>query len=124
MKAISQAVNRVAVERCAVFPALSEDGFDVADRRAPDRQLRVVPRWPLAVHLRHWLSLFIPAMSRVVRAAVAQVDAANEGNIHPWPSGMPEHNELLVMGAPGPHSHVAQDFASSGVDFLTKMAVL
>ena len=31
-------------ERLGVLPALAEDRLDVADRRAPDRQLHVVPR--------------------------------------------------------------------------------
>ncbi len=48
-------------------------------------------------------------MVRVVAPAVAQIDAANKGNVAFAPFGMADDDEFLVMRAAQAHALVEQD---------------
>ena len=94
---VAQAAHGVPGRSGRVLPAFAEHRLDVADRRSLDHRLDVVPRRALAVDRRHRLALRVPRVGRVVTPAVAQVDAADEGDVVRGTAGMAEHDHLDVV---------------------------
>ena len=63
-------------------------------------------RWPYTVG--HRLGLRVAAVLGVVAAAVAEVDAADEGDVQLGPARVAQDDELLVVRAAEPDPHVQQ----------------
>ncbi len=81
-----------------------------------------VPARPFAVAGVDADRLGIAAMVVVVVAAVAEVDAADEGDV---PAAGPAHEHELLMVAPGPsHAFVEQELAAGSIDGSSEMQVL
>jgi len=83
---LADEVNGVSAERSTVVPPLAEDGLGVTYGRPPQRELDVVPGRPAPVDPRHRLTLGVAAMSCVVAPSVAQIDAAEKGDVVLGPS--------------------------------------
>jgi hypothetical protein len=103
--------DRIATERASIIPPFAEAEFQVSDGRALDRDLSVMPGRSFPVHRRHGLALLVAMMVGVIAPAVAQVDATDEGNVAITPSGVADHDELLVMRAAEPDPLVEEDLA-------------
>lgn len=73
--------RREHVQRRRVGPALPEREVEGAHRGAPDLQLRIVPRWVVAVLPAHGYGLRVATMPGVVPARMAQIDTAREGDV-------------------------------------------
>ena len=110
-------------ERGAVLPPLAERRLDVVDRRPLDRHLDVVPGGGRAVGPRQVHRLPVAVVLGVVAPAVAQVDAADVGDVAGRVLGVPDHDELLVVGAAGADPHVPQALAAGLADLLAELAV-
>jgi hypothetical protein len=121
---VVQHAERIATQAAAVIPPFAKRELEVAYRRALDRELRVVPRRPRPVHGRHRLALPVAVVLFLVPPAVAEVDAADEGDVGFRSSGMPDDDKLLVMGAAESHSLVEQHLASGRVDLFSEVTVL
>ena len=91
--------GRVGVQRRRIVPPFPEGGVQPADDRALQGQLHVVPRRVQSVADAHGYRLWITVVGRVVAAAVAQVDAADERHVALRRPRMPDHDQLLVMRA-------------------------
>ena len=61
---------------------------------------------------------------RVVAAAVAQVDATEEGDVEVGPLPVAQDDELLVVRPPGPHPHVEEALAAGVIDLIAQVPVL
>ena len=107
---------RVEGQRRGVLPPLAEGGLDVEHRRPLDRHVHVVPRRTPPERRRHRDDLVVALVVDVVAAAVAQVDAAEVGDVAGGVVAVPQHDELLVVRAAGAHPHVAQALAPRLVD--------
>jgi hypothetical protein len=107
-----------------VLPAFAEGGFDVADSRALDRDLDVVPGRAWSVGCGKGLAERVAPVGRVVSAAVAQVDSADECDVALGAVGVAQDDELLVVRATGTYPHVQQALAAGGFDLLAEVAVL
>jgi hypothetical protein len=83
-----------------------------------------VPRWLWPVHARHRLRLRVAPVRCVVAAAVAQVDATEEGDVQLGPLVVAQDHELLMVRPPGSHSYVEQALATGGIDLLAQVPVL
>ena len=71
-----------------------KDGLDVVHRRPADRSLDVVPGRGGAVLVGHGVQrLRVAAVRRVVAARVAQVDAADVGNVPTRVVAVPDHHQ-------------------------------
>ncbi|MEO9139027.1 MAG: hypothetical protein ABI345_08165 [Jatrophihabitans sp.] len=57
-------------------------------------------------------------------AAMAQIDAADKGDVQLRTAGMSQHDEFLVMRTSWAYPHIEQAFPSSGLDLLAEMPVL
>jgi len=55
---------------------------------------------------------------------MTKIDSTEERNILFRTSGMPQHNQLLVVGATRSHPHVTQNLAADSIDRFTEMSVL
>ena len=117
-------VDGVVGQRVGVLPALPEHGLGVPDRGSADRHLDVVPSGPRAVHRGHRKRLRVAAVLDVVAPAVAQVDAADEGDVVLGPVAVAQHHQLLVVRAEAADPHVEQALAARLVDRLAELAVL
>jgi hypothetical protein len=62
-------------------------------------------------------------MLGIVPAAVAQVDAADVGHVQVRTTRVPEHDELLVVGATGADPHVQQAFPAGRFDLVAEVPV-
>ena len=111
-------------QRVGVLPSFPEHGLRVTDRGSADRHLDVVPGGPRAVRRGHRESLWIAAVLDVVASAVAQVDAADEGDVVLGPVAVPKHHQLLVVRAEAADAHVEEALATGLVDRLAELAVL
>jgi hypothetical protein len=60
----------------------------------------------------------------VVPAAVTEVDPADERDVELGPAGVPQHDELLVVGSAGANPHVQQHLAAGPLDPLAEVLVL
>jgi hypothetical protein len=87
----------IFAERTWIRPALAEAEVQVTDGRAFDRDLDVVPGRRLPEHRRHRLALWITEVIVIVATAVAEVDAADEGDVRGGPAPVADDNELLVV---------------------------
>ena len=103
--------RRPPFERRPVVPALPERERDVADGRAANLGLDVVPRRVRPVGGIHLLRLRIPPVVPVVAATVAQVDAADERDVELRPARVAKEHDLLMMGAGPPDPLVQQHLA-------------
>ena len=77
----------------------------------------------LAVRLGHRQRLGVTQVPRIVASRVAQVDAADEGDVALGSTGVADHHELLVMGAAGPDPHVQQRLRAGRLQLLTGLPV-
>ena len=100
------------VEGGRVLPALPEGDRQVADGRAADLQLHVVPGRVRAVALVHRHRLGVAQVALVVAAPVAQVDAAHEGDVVLGP-GASEQHQLLVVAPAAPDALVEHELAET-----------
>jgi len=116
--------QRAPAERPGVFPTFTEHRLHVADGWSADGELYVVPRWSGSVHGRYRLGLRIAPMRCVITAAVAEVDATEEGDVELGPLVVSQDDELLVVRPPCPDPHVEQALAAGGIDLLAQMPVL
>jgi hypothetical protein len=115
----AQPVRRIAGQRSRILPSLTEDGLHVADSRTVDRELHVMPRWPVPVNGRDRLGLPVPRVRGVVAAAVTQVDPADKCHVQLGAARMAQHDGLLMVRAAGPHPHVSQAAAARCLDVRT-----
>ncbi len=106
------------------LPTLPEDGLHVVDGRPLDRHLDVVPRRVRAVLLGERLGLRVTAVRGVVPPVVGQVDPADEGHVAGGVVTVPDHDELLVVGAARAHAHVEQHLGASLLQLLAEVTVL
>jgi hypothetical protein len=90
-------VDRVQCHRSRVLPPLPENSLDVGHSRTSYGQLHVVPGRPDSVHLSHLLALRIAEVALVVAPAVAQVDAADIGDVEFRLIAVAYHHQLLVV---------------------------
>src|SRR3546814_6480403 len=67
--------------------------------RPGDLGLDVVPRRGGAVLRGHFVGLRVAGMGGVVPAGVAQIDATHEGHVARGVVPVPQHDQLLVVGA-------------------------
>jgi hypothetical protein len=121
---VREPTHRAAAESVGVFPAFTEHRFNVAHGRSADGELDVVPRrsWPEDSGHRLWLR--IAPVRCAVAAAVAQVDASEEGDIEVGPLVGAQDDELLVVRPSDAHPHVKEAFAASVIDLIAQMPVL
>ena len=112
------------VQRRRIVPPFPEGGVQRADDRAADRQLHVVPRRVRAVRGAHAHRLGVTVVGRVVAAAVAQVDAADERDVASRRARVPEHHQLLVVRAAAADPLVEQHLAAGPLDRLAEVLVL
>ena len=110
-------------ERGAVLPALAERRLDVVHGRALDGHLDVVPGGRRAVGLGELHRLGVAAVVVVVAPPVTQVDPADVRDVSGVVVTVPDDDELLVVGAAGPHAHVPQALPARLVDLLAQLAV-
>ena len=117
--------DRAAAQRGRVLPALPEDRLDVVHRRPADRGLDVVPGRGGAVLVGHGVQrLRVAAVRRVVAARVAQVDAADVGDVPARVVAVPDHHQLLVVGAAGAHPHVEDHLGPAPLQGPAELGVL
>ena len=114
----------IAAERAPVGPPLAKGEFHVADGRATNRKLSVMPRRSRPVHRRHRLALPVAVVVFAVAPAVAEVDAPDKGEVVLGLFGVPDDDHFLVMRAAEPHPLVEQDLAAGGVDHFPEVAIL
>jgi hypothetical protein len=55
---------------------------------------------------------------------VAEVDAADEGDVQLGPAGMADHDHLLVVGAQRADPLVEEALAAGGLDLVAEVTVL
>jgi hypothetical protein len=103
---LTDEVDGISAERGAVVPPLAENGFGVADGRPPQGELDVVPGGCEPVDLGQRLTLGVAPMSYVVAPPVAEIDAAEKGDVVLGPSAVTEHDQLLVMRPQDADPHV------------------
>ncbi|WP_367651772.1 hypothetical protein [Curtobacterium sp. MCPF17_052] len=99
-----------------VVPALGEHGEHVGDDRAAELHRRVVPRGAVAVPGVHRDRLRVALVPGVVPTAVAQVDAADVGDVARRVVPVLDDEELLVVRAEEPDALVEEDLTASVVD--------
>ncbi len=121
---LSQPSQRAAAERGRVLPAFAEGGFDIADGRAVDRELDVVPGRARPVGRGERLAERVAPVCGVVATAVTQVDAADESDVPLGPSRVTQYDGLLMVRTAGAHPHVEQAFSARRSDLLTEVTVL
>ena len=121
---VRKPAQRAAAESLGVLPSFTEHRLHIADGRSADGELYVVPgrSWPVDSGHRLWLR--VAPVRCVVAAAVAQVDATEEGDVELGPVPMAQDDELLVVRPPCPDPHVEQALAAGGIDLLTQVPVL
>ena len=107
----------------AVLPAFAERRLHVVDRRALNCHLHVVPGRGRAVGLGELHRLRVAVVVRVVTPAVAQVDTADVGDVAGRVLGVPDHHELLVVGAAVAHAHVPQALTAGLADLFAQVAM-
>ncbi|WP_211253476.1 hypothetical protein [Knoellia subterranea] len=112
------------VERGRVVPALGERLENVGHGRSADLGHRVVPGRGRTVALVERRCLRIAVVVGVVASAVAEVDAAHEGDVVLWPALEADDDELLVVRPGAAHPLVEKGFAAGLVDDLTELVVL
>ena len=83
-----------------------------------------MPGGAAAVGVGEGLGLWIAAVVGVVAPAVAEVDAAEEGDVASRGVGVPDDDELLVVAAHRPDPLVEQYLTAVVVDVLGQVAVL
>ena len=111
------------VERGRVLPSLPERPRQIPDRRAVDLQLDVVPRRSWSVAGIELDRLLVTLMRLVVPPAVAEIDAAGEGDILIRRVRMAGDEQLLVMAAVAAHPLVEQHLTAGLVHRLDEMKV-
>lgn len=94
---VREGVPGVGVGR--VLPALAEHRVQRVHRRPANLQLDVVPGRAFTVGARHRECLRVAAVRGVVPPAVAEIDAAGEGDVPPGIVVVAEDDELLVVAA-------------------------
>ncbi len=114
----------VAVERGRVLPPLAEDRLDVVHGRSGDGGHDVVPRRGVAVLRRHRRQrLRVAVVGGVVATGVAQVDAADVGDVAGGVVAVTDHHHLLVVRAAQTHPHVEQRLGTAVLEVLAQTAV-
>ena len=106
---VMQNPEGIAAQRASVIPSFAEAEFEVSDGGTLDRELGVMPGRSRSIDRRHRLVLPVAVVVGIVAPAVAQVDAAHEGNIALSPSCMADHDEFLVMGTAESHPLVEKN---------------
>ena len=91
--------------------------IEIADGRAADTDLDVVPRRALAVSLVEVLGLRVAAVLVIVAPPVAQVDAADERHVAGGIALVPDQDQLLMVGTGPSDPLVEKDLATVLVDF-------
>ena len=112
------------VERGRVVPPLPEGVRQVADRRSAHLELHVVPGRAVAVARVELDRLRVAAVPVVVAPPVAEVDAADEGDVVVGAGRVAEEDQLLVMASAAPDPFVEQDLAAGLVDLAHEANVL
>jgi hypothetical protein len=88
-----------------------------------DLQLDVMPRRSRAVAVVHRRSLGVTAVTAVISASMAEVDATHEGHVVASRAHAMNYQQLLVVRAEGPHPLIKQDLAAMAIDGLLQAAV-
>src|SRR5205085_940680 len=86
--------------------------------------LYVVPWWAVAVAVVELDHLRVAEMASVVVAAMAQIDAADEGDVVVGVVSPASDDELLMMAPASSHPLVEQELAPGSVDVLREGQVL
>ena len=89
------------VERRRVLPLFPERVRHIAYRGPVDLELRVMPRRSLAESGIDVYALLVALLVLAVVATVAQIDAADEGDVVLGAMGSTDHEQLLVVAAGG-----------------------
>jgi hypothetical protein len=111
------------VQDAAGVPALPESVLEVVHGVAAHLGLDVVPGWPRAISAGEGHHLRIARVLRVVIAAVAKVDSADECDVAGRRAGMTHHDQLLVMAACPAGPGIEQHLTSVLVDLPDELRV-
>ena len=122
--AVAPAPVRTSGQRPGILPAFPEGPFEVDHGRALDSNLYVMPGGQASVHRAERARLLVTLVVAVVLASVAEVDPAHVGHVLVGTSPVPQHDQLLVVGAAGAHPHVQQAFPTGDLDLLAEEPVL
>jgi len=112
------------VQRGRIVPALPERLREIADGRASNLELEIVPGWRATVPRVELDGLRVAVMSFVVAAAPAEVDAPDERDVLVFSTGMPKDDELLMVTASSPNPLVEQDRTPGLAHHLHQVEVL
>ena len=113
-----------AFERGRIVPPLAERLHQVADRRTMNLRLDVMPRWSGAERGIEDFGLRVAFMTPVVATPVAEVDAADEGEILLVAIRVQQHYQLLVVRPSAADARIQQDDAARIVHDLGEIARL
>ena len=89
-----------------------------------DRRHHVVPGRGVAVLRRHLERLRVAEVLGVVAAGVAQVDAADVGDVALGVVAVADHDQLLVVRAARAHPHVEQRLGAARLELPAEQPVL
>ena len=117
-------VERVPGQPGRVQPPLPEDRLDVVHRGTGDRCHHVVPGRGGAVLRGHLERLRVAEVACVVAPGVAQVDAADVGDVALRIVAVPDDHQLLVVRTTRPHAHVEQRLGPTRLELPAEQAVL
>ncbi len=112
------------LQHTAAVPPLAKGLLHVADGRATDRDLRVMPGRTIPVFRRKVHRLHIATVGGVVVSTPAKVDATHECDVLSRPVGASEDDEFLMMGSGTPGTGVQQHIATRLVDVAGQLGVL
>jgi hypothetical protein len=101
-----------------------EREIELRHHRPTNFELDVVPRRSRSVTRVQFDDLSVAAMEGVVSATVAEVDAADEGDVTIDGGWMAHEHHLLVMRTPSTNPPVAQDLAASLGDLASEPPIL
>jgi hypothetical protein len=111
------------VQRSGIFPSLTKGEVQIVNGWSADEELYVVPRGMISVSRVELDHLAVAVMRGVIATSVAEVDAANEGDV--IARGLPSNDHhLLMMRATSSHSFVEKDFATGRGDFPSESPIL
>jgi hypothetical protein len=108
----------MVVERGRILPALSDGVRKIADGRAPNLELYVVPGRSGSVTGFELDGLSVPLVPGVVVPSVAEIDPAFERYVDLGVGGVANNDELLMMTAVAAYALVENDLATGGIDQL------
>lgn len=121
---VTQQAQRVAGGRGGVVPPFPEGGLHVVHDRPLEGHLHVVPGRPRPVLGGDLVGLRVTGVVGVVSATVTQVDAAQERDVAGRVVAVPDHDELLVVGAVAPYPHVEHHVGAALLEHLPETLVV